>query len=198
MIIRAKFLAGIFLLACICLMGGCARSVRYGDPRAVETVTAEFGSTDLQMIAQKMAKSLSDAPALWDKRPVLYVAQVKNKTTEHIDTQNITDSIRTQLLKSGKVRFTAAMEVNQDIVQQLQYQIDSGMVRPDTAKKMGQQIGADYFLYGVITEIHKKAGRVEDTYFKFTLNLVNIETALIDWADEKEIRKVTKRRVFGG
>ena len=31
-----------------------ARQVTYGDNKAVETVTNEFGSTDLQMIAEKM------------------------------------------------------------------------------------------------------------------------------------------------
>jgi PBP1b-binding outer membrane lipoprotein LpoB len=46
------------------LLSGCANrpllstpSVRYGDAKAIETVTADFGSTDLQQIAEKMARS---------------------------------------------------------------------------------------------------------------------------------------------
>lgn len=34
------------------------RQVNYGDSKAVELVTNEFGSTDLQMIAEKMVGSL--------------------------------------------------------------------------------------------------------------------------------------------
>ncbi|MGY6434507.1 penicillin-binding protein activator LpoB, partial [Vibrio parahaemolyticus] len=40
-------------LATTTLLSGCAStgSVSYGDAQAVETLTTDFGSTDLQMIA---------------------------------------------------------------------------------------------------------------------------------------------------
>ena len=45
----------VSLIAVVFLVAGCASSptVSYGDPEQVETVTTEFGSTDLQMIAEK-------------------------------------------------------------------------------------------------------------------------------------------------
>ena len=187
------------LLACVALVG-CASGprVHYGDPTAVEVVTIDFGSTDLQSIAQAMVNDLLASPALSrSEQPVLYVAQVKNKTDEHVDTKNITDKIRTSLLRSGRVRFTASAEMGDELLDQLEYQADSGIVRPDSAKRLGQQIGADYFLFGELTSIRKRAGRVSDLYMKFTLNLVVIESGLIEWADEKEIRKGEKRPVFG-
>ena len=50
----------------IALLSGCASqtptlssgNVQYGDSKAVETLTNEFGSTDLQSIAQAMTNSL--------------------------------------------------------------------------------------------------------------------------------------------
>lgn len=188
----------IGLATCLTLAGCGGPMVSYGDPGAVETLTIGFGSTDLQMIAETMTNSLLAAGVLAEgQRPVMYVALIKNRTDEHIDTKNITDKIRTALLRSGKVRFTAAMEVNNELVRQLEFQTRSGMVRTDTAVQFGRQIGADYFLYGEITSIRKRAGRVEDVYFKFTMNLIDIETALIEWADEREIRKGEKRRQIG-
>jgi uncharacterized protein (TIGR02722 family) len=188
----------ICIAACLTLAGCGGPVVTYGDPGAVETLTIDFGSTDLQMIAEKMVNSLLVSGVLAEgQRPVMYVAEFKNRTDEHIDTKNITDKIRTALLRSGKVRFSAAMETNSELVNQLEYQTRAGMVRPDTAKQFGQQIGADYFLFGEITSIRKRAGRVEDVYFKFTMNLVDIESALIEWADEQEIRKGEKRRSVG-
>ncbi|MGC9323525.1 MAG: penicillin-binding protein activator LpoB [Desulfomonilia bacterium] len=187
---------GVFFLA----LGGCATtpSVSYGSPEQVETVTEEFGSTDLQMIAEKMVNSLLASPVLsTGQRPVFYVHTVRNKTDEHIDTKSVTDKIRVTLLKSGKVRFTAVNEVNDEMVKQLEYQTSSGIVDPTTAKSFGSQVGADYFLYGELASIKKSAGRVRDVYFKFTLNLVNISTGLIEWADEKEIRKQAKRPLLG-
>ena len=47
------------LAAAAALLGGCAKEkTRYGDAKGVETVTNQFGSTDLQMIAESMARSM--------------------------------------------------------------------------------------------------------------------------------------------
>ena len=184
----------------IIFSSGCASTpnVSYGNPEQVETVTADFGSTDLQMIAEKMVNSLLATPLLQSgKRPVMYVSSVKNKTDEHIDTKSITDKIKVTLLKSGRVRFSAVSEANDEIIKQLEYQNLTDYVDPSTRKNLGKQVGADYFLYGEITSIKKKAGKVEDVYFKITLNLVNISTGLLEWADEKEIRKSAKRPLLG-
>jgi uncharacterized protein (TIGR02722 family) len=184
----------------IIFSSGCASTpnVSYGNPEQVETLTADFGSTDLQMIAEKMVNSLLATPLLQSgKRPVMYVSSVKNKTDEHIDTKSITDKIKVTLLKSGRVRFSAVSEANDEIIKQLEYQNLTDYVDPSTRKNLGKQVGADYFLYGEITSIKKKAGKVEDVYFKITLNLVNISTGLLEWADEKEIRKSAKRPLLG-
>jgi uncharacterized protein (TIGR02722 family) len=172
--------------------------VTYGNPDQVETVSADFGSTDLQMIAEKMANSLIASPVFSSGRPVLYVQHVRNKTDEHIDTESVTDKIKVTLLKSGKVRFSAIGDVKDELVNQLEFQAGSGMVDRKTAKSIGKLVGADYFLYGELASIKKSAGRVKDVYFKFTLNLVNIQTGLIEWADEKEIRKQAKKPLLGG
>ena len=186
--------------ALLTLLSGCATtpSVSYGSAEQVETITTEFGSTDLQMIAEKMVNSLLATPILQSgKRPVIYVHRVKNKTDEHIDTKSITDKVKVTLLKSGRVRFSAVSEVNEEMIKQLEYQTSSGIVDPNTAKTFGHQVGSDYFLYGEITSIKKRAGRVQDVYFKMTMNLVNVESGLIEWADEKEIRKQAKKTLLG-
>ena len=191
------------MFACATVMGllvvgtfGCAR-VQYGSPGEVETLTQEFGSTDLQTIAEKMVNSMLVSPVIGADRPVIYVSQIKNKTAEHIDTKSITDKISTAMLKSGKVRFTAASEINKDLVDQLEYQENTGLVAPETRKKLGRQIGADYMIYGEITSITKKAKRKTDVYYKITLKLADIETGIIEWMDEKEIRKQAQKGILG-
>jgi uncharacterized protein (TIGR02722 family) len=167
----------------------CGSKVQYGDATAVETLTVDFGSTDLQMIAEKMVQSLLSAPVIQEGHlPVLQVSTVKNTTREHIDTKAITDKIRTTLLNSGKVRFAAA-ELRQEVLQELEYQRQSGYVDPETRKPVGKQVGADFILTGDITSIAKQKDDTRDVYYKITLNLVDLETGLIAWADEKEIRK---------
>ena len=197
MIQRSKFFICITIIALLTFgTFGCAR-VQYGSPGEVETLTKEFGSTDLQTIAEKMVRSMLVSPAIGNNRPVIYISQIKNKTAEHIDTKSITDKISTFMLKSGKVRFTAASEINKDLLDQLEYQENTGLVDPRTRKKFGRQIGADYIIYGEITSISKKAGRKSDTYYKITFKLADIETGIIEWMDEKEIRKQAKKGLLG-
>jgi uncharacterized protein (TIGR02722 family) len=195
-----KFILVLFMSVSLFLFSGCATTptVNYGSPEQVETVTADFGSTDLQMIAEKMVNSLLASPILSSgKKPVFYVSAVQNRTDEHLDMKSVTDKIKVTLLKSGKVRFSAVGEANDEIIKQLEYQASSGAVDPNTAKSFGNQVGADFFLYGDFSSIRKSAGRVKDVYYKFTLNLVSIQTGLIEWADEKEIRKQAKKPLMG-
>jgi hypothetical protein len=180
-------------------MGGCAaRQVSYGDPTKVETVNEEWGSTDIQTVADRMVNSLVRIPIISNgSRPVVQVSTLKNKTTEHIDTKSVTDKIRTALTRTGMVRFTAVSDANREILENLEYQSGSGVVSKKTAKGVGKQIGADYLLYGEIDSIVKREGRTTDVYYKLTLNLVDVETGIIEWSDEKEIRKQAERPLFG-
>jgi len=187
------------ILTSIAFLCSCATSpkVAYGDAQAVETTTADFGSTDLQGIAEKMVDSLLLAPFIGSDRPVFFVSRIKNKTSEHIDTEAITDTVRTKLLKSGKVRFTATTDIGDEILNQLEYQTGTGLVDPSTGINYGRQIGARYALYGAITSIVKTAKKTKDVYYKFTLNCADLETGIIEWAEEKEIRKTAKRGSAG-
>ncbi len=188
------------LMASALLLTGCASKVNYGDATDVETVTIDFGSTDLQMIANQMVDDLLTFPPVvqltQQRRPVVFVDQVQNRTTEHIDTESVTDSIRTRLIQSGKFRFVD-MKVVERVRQQFDFQLESGMVDPATAVTMGRQIGAEFMLYGALTSIVKRSGKTQDVYYKFTLNLMNLESGIIEWSSEKEIRKTKSRSLFG-
>ncbi len=181
-------------------LSGCA-TVQYGDATAVETVNTDFGSTDLQLITSKMVADLLASPAVVqitaNQRPVLFVDAVRNKTSEHVDTESITDSITTQLIKSGRFRFVD-MSVVAEIERQFNYQRKSGFVDEKTAVQVGKHVGAQYMLYGNLAGITKADGSTRDQYYKFTLKLLDLKTGLIEFQDEKEIRKTRKRALFGG
>lgn len=177
------------------LLAGCAKdTVRYGDARGVETITNEFGSTDLQMIAEAMTRSLLDAPVVAaNNLPIVTVQEVRNKTSEYIDTRAITDSIRAELQKSGRVRFAvdAADMANQKEEVDRQ-QDDEYYDREQTAEK-GRMVGAQYRLEGNISSIVKQAKDIKDVYYKFNLQMWNVRNGLLEWTDEKEIRKTTTK-----
>jgi len=188
---------------CAFIISGCATTplVQYGDAQALQSVSTDFSSSDLQQIAESMVDSLLVFPPIVDvtnqRRPVITVDKVKNKTMQHIDTESITDSIRAKLVKSGKFRFIDRT-TDQETINEIKTQQESGLVDKNTAVQFGKQIGAEYMLSGNISEIQQKNVQITDVYYKFTLSLKNLTTGILEWTDEKEIRKVSKRRTFGG
>jgi len=191
------------LSAAALTLAGCATApnVQYGDAGSAKPITTEFGSSDLQQIAESMVDSLLTFPPVVElttqRRPVISVDKVKNKTMQHIDTESVTDSVRTKLIRSGKFRFIDRT-TDEATVDEIKIQQESGLVNQKTAVNFGQQIGAEFLLTANFSEIRQKAGGVTDVYYKFTMNLKNLKTGILEWSDEKEIRKVFKRSTFGG
>lgn len=191
----------IALMGVVALMGGCAQKVSYGDAQEAETTTIEFGSTDLQKIAEDMTDSMLSSGAVAQltnngKRPIIMVDGIKNKTSEHIDTESITDSVSTRLLNSGKFRFVDMTRV-EDVRKQLNFQNNDELVNQSTAIQFGRMVGAQYMLYGNLASIVKTAGSDKDVYYKMTMRLMDLETGLIEWADETEIRKQESKSLLG-
>lgn len=187
------------------LLSGCATAggagmvgydskVKYGDAKAVETVTADFGSTDLQSTAEALTQSLLESRyiAKAAQPPKIRLRTVNNLTYEHIDTKAITDKIRIKLLKSGQVRFLAD-KANLDEVHD-----ERGLTASSTVKESNRNIeDSDYIVTGNVRSIKKANDSVKDVYYNVSLELVSPQSGEIVWADEKEIRKVTSKSSVG-
>ncbi len=171
---------------------------KYDDLKEDRLLDDKFNESDMRRIADTMVASLvgSTVAAEWKKPPVVLVTLVKNRTEEHIDMKSITDKIRVALVKSGKFRFTEK-EVRGEVGEELDYQNKSGYVDPATARAKGKQIGANYFLTGEITSRVQEVGGKKYVYYKTTLNLVNIQTAILEWTDENELRKFYTKKSVG-
>lgn len=186
----------------VATLSGCATTgnVSYGDAQSVETLTKDFGSTDLQMIATKMVDDMLSFPVVIQltqtRRPIMFVDKIRNKTQEHIDTESVTDTIQNKLINSGKFRFVDMTAANA-MAEQLNYQKNSGLVNQAKSIKAGGHYAAEYMLNGNLSSIVKNAGGKSDVYYKFTLKLQNIQTGIVEWTSEKEIRKSAKRSTFG-
>ena len=192
--VNSRLLAALTLIVAAAAVGGCAKpTTRYGDARGVETVTNQFGSTDLQMIAESMTRSMLNAPVIISGNlPIVTVQEVKNKTSEYIDTRAVTDSIRAELQKSGKVRFAVDAAPCSSRWRSWSGSRASYYDKEQAAEK-GRMVGAQYRMEGNIVSIVKQASDVRDVYYKFNLQLWNVRNGLLEWSDEKEIRKTTTK-----
>lgn len=192
----------LFGIVALFFFGACGHKEfsegKYDDLSQDRLLDDKFNESDMRMIADTMVTSLAGAPIISEakKRPVVLVTLTKNRTQEHIDMKSLTDKIRVALVKSGKFRFTDK-DVRSEIAEELDYQGESGYVDPANARKKGKQIGANYFLTGEVTDRVQEVGGKKYVYYKATFNLVGIESGLIDWTDEKEIRKFYKKHSVG-
>ena len=189
----------LFAMLCLLLFSACGDKQftqgSYDDLKEDRLLDDKFNESDMRKIADSMIQSLTQSPVVMEKsnRPVVLVTLVKNRTEEHIDMKAMTDEIKVALIKSGKFRFTEK-ENREELGNELNYQNNSGYVDPEQARQKGKQIGADFFLTGEITSRTQEVGDKKYVDYKATFNLVNITTGLLDWSDEKELRKFYKKR----
>ncbi len=136
---------------------------------------------------------------------MLYVDRIDNRTSEHIESDLLTDAMRAPLLQSGKFRLAATQAGQESIGEQVRFQQGEGRVDPAQAKAFGKQVGADVVLRGRLYSIDKSKARnledalykKEDVFYQFVLEAVNIETGEVIWADQKDLRKHKKTGIFG-
>lgn len=169
----------------------------YDDLSRENNLNDLWSETDMQKSVEDLVNSMVSAPVIAGARkpPLVMVTKLQNKTEEHIDTQNIMDMVRVDLMKRGKVAFVDK-EARDDVAEEYNYQ-NSGMVSAETKKGPGGQTGADFIVNGRLDSIVQEVGKAKTVYYKLTLNLTNLKTNVIEWSDHKQLRKAYKKRSVG-
>jgi uncharacterized protein (TIGR02722 family) len=154
----------------------------------------QFNENDLQLIAKKMVDSLANSQtfAQIKGRPIIVIGRMKNSTSEHIDMASLADKLQVQLARTGRFAFTDK-GAREEIAKEYEYQ-GSGYVKQDSAKGPGEQVGADYLMTGEISSIIQEVGQDKLVYYKMTSKLHNLKSGIIEWSDEKELRKKFQKR----
>jgi len=199
---RLPRLAGALLLALA--LGACAATTRSIDPDADIHYDASYGFTDKKEIVEALTSSLLSTPRVREvsgEQPVIVTYGVANQTAEHIDTGGITDAIRLELIRSGKYRFLNRRQ-RDNVLDEVDYQY-AGFVPPEQRIAEGRQLGADYILSGTLRSIEKKQqrqwrlSRKDLIYYSMTLELTDLESGELAWADEVEIAREASRPIIG-
>ena len=172
----------------------------YEDPNTIEMLSDRFNENDLQLIAKKMAESLASSPRFSQPQggqplPIVLVGKLRNSTSEHIDMRSLGDKIQTALAQTGRFALVD-QQARWDIAEEYEYQ-QSGYVDPNQAKGPGQQVSVDFLMTGDLASIIQEVGNDKLVYYKMTAKLNNVRTGLIEWTDEKQIRKKFERRTVG-
>jgi hypothetical protein len=194
-----KLFAKWLVLPLLLLTAGCGVMTREIDPNEKVIYDEGYHFSDKKAIVGYMTKSLlSKHPLVRSTdRPVLIVYGIANRTSEHISTSAITDDLRQALLESGRVRFVNETQ-RENIEREGSYQY-GGSVSAETRIAKARQVGATFMLTGTLRSMEKKEPRqmrlTKRTlmYYSLNLELTDIESGLIEWADSTEvIRESTK------
>jgi len=189
----------------VVVLTGCGTASHRIDPTGNEglTTTDDINFKDWQMAAEKSISSLLQAGVLDradGRKSVIMVSTVRNSTSQHINTQILTQKIRTSILRSGKAITTTAVGAQgaeDAATRQVRELQDDEMFDQRTVQPMGTAIAPDFSLSGEITQQRTTQGRDSESYFYFHMVLTDLKTGLGVWEDEVEVAKQQTRAVFG-
>ena len=167
----------------------------YTEPDRTILLDDRFNESDMKILADGLVGSLLEHPIVSGQGeiPVFFVDRITNSTSEHIDMLSLTDKIKVALIATDKVVFHD-VDRRSLLSEEYRYQAESGYVDQSTAKQKGRQIGSDYIISGDLSSIVQEVGNRKVVYYKLTLRATDIETGIISWADDREIKKLYRKR----
>ncbi len=122
-----------------------------------------------------------------NRKPVVIVGLISNKSHEHIEAEPFIKDIEKEFVRSGLVRVVQNSELREKLREERADQQD--FASPQTQKRWGAELGADYMMFGSINSIVDSEGRRQVTFYQIDLELAHLESNEIVWVDGKKIKK---------
>ncbi|MEN7972357.1 MAG: penicillin-binding protein activator LpoB [Verrucomicrobiota bacterium] len=193
-------LLSILVLAAIVAVTGCKTKVeRVGTEETID-LSGRWNDTDSQLVSAEMISDLANRSwieeytAKNDQKPVIIVGTVRNKSSEHIETETFTKDLERELINSGRVKFVANPIERGELRQERKEQ--QTWSREETQKRLAAETGADYMLQGGIKTIIDKEGKESVKFYQVDLELIHLETNEKVWIGSKKIKKLVKKSRF--
>lgn len=195
-----KRIMSLLVVITLVLTLGCAQQTRTVARISSDEVTdlrGDWNDTDSRLVAENMVKDLLYRPWLSnfmmdeDRQPVVIVGTIRNKSTEHIQTETFVKDIERELVNSGKVEFVADAKARDEIRKERMEQ--QSFASEDTAKRLAAESGADYMLQGTITSNVDAIDGKEAKFYQVDLELINVESNKKVWIGSKEIKKFVQK-----
>ena len=186
----SKFVLLLFSLS------SCITTANSGVERVaadqVYDLTGKWNDIDSQQSANTIIDKVLSGPWLerWQgtEPPVLIVGNVRNNTSEHIDTQLFVKDIEAELINSGQVRFVASSEERGQVRDEREDQQSNASEA--TMKRIAQETGADFMLIGNMDSSVEESVGTKVVYYRLSMELIDLESNIKAWIGTHRIKKV--------
>ena len=196
---RLRLLSTLTIIATIALViAGCGKKVSRIGSDSTTDLSGNWNDTDSRLVAEEMLNDCLTRPwyqttlrAKNGENPIIVLGQIRNLSTEHINTGTFINDIQRVLINSGKVDFVA----NSEERKQLRNEIDDqqGNSTDETAKERGQETAADLMLTGSINSIVDQSGGEQVKFYQIDLELTDLQTHKKLWIGNKKIKKFIEK-----
>ncbi len=198
-----KIFIVILSFALAVLFSSCAnRKVARVNSNEVIDLSGRWNDSDSQLVSAEMIGDLLSSKWLPiyenrhdKKRPVVVVGTVTNKSHEHINSETFIKDIEKAMINNGSLRLVQAGAKRQELRNERDGQ-NKGYTAPETAKKWGLELGADFILQGTINSIIDTYKKEKVIYYQVDLELTDLETNEVVWMGDKKIKKQVSDRAF--
>ena len=196
-----RIFIGTLVVLTIALINGCAnRKITRVDPNETIDLSGRWNDSDSRLVSEEMIGDL--LTSAWiprylkanDKRPVVVVGLVENKSHEHINSETFIKDVEKAIIRDGNIRLVVAGEKRNELRKERAEQQD--YASQETTKKWGKELGADFILQGTINSIVDSYKKQKVVTYQIDLQLTNIETNEVVWMGDKKIKKQISDRVL--
>jgi len=192
---------GVLFLFSVLLLNSCgSRNITRVNASDTIDLSGRWNDTDSRLVSDEMITDLLTAKWIPEyqkhagKRPVIVVGLIENKSHEHIASETFIKDIEKAVIRDGNVRLVVAGEKRNELRKERAEQ--QNYSSPETIKKWGRELGADFILQGSINSIVDTYKKQKVVMYQIDLQLTNIETNEVVWMGDKKIKKQIKDRVF--
>jgi penicillin-binding protein activator len=203
---KSGYIAGITgIIVASYFLTGCAMfrmRVKDDNVNDMPKYDARYGPQDLRNLSKEVVNELTESKFIQEQKnaPIMIVYGVQPRTSTFVDTQALTDRIKTALTRTGKVRFINRSR-RDDLLKEQGYQAANATEKSRVA--IGKQLGAKYMLTGSLVEMKKETGRQvrvsksELRYYQLTIDITDLESGIIAWSAQKEFAREARKPLIG-
>ncbi len=198
-------IGGMVLAGMLVVCGGCTAfkaSVQPVDVEKAQPMDAKYDYSDLKWLGNASAQDILGSSFLKSlpSKPTFVIMGIQNRTTRHVDTKAITDTLRGVVLDAGKGQFVNESR-RDELLREQGFQLNN--CTPETRTAIGKQLGANLMISGSLIEIIKKApkevrlSRKEEVFYQMTLEITDLTTGLITWQKQYERARMESKPIVG-